>query len=256
MSCSPFIISALDFNLTRLPYHPRQQQLESLVERLGLSAQCPSINWQLLDRALVHSTASTTQNYEHLEFFGDAVLRLAVAEFLRENFPDAPVGELAALRSVLVSDRSLADIATSYGLDRYLILGSSALNDKTGQQSRLAEAMEAMLAALYLSTNTFALIHPWLDIHFKQIAAAVQADPARQNYKAALQQWTQAHYKALPDYRVTEIGQQHNDPNRFQAEVWLQGKLVGEGQGRSRKAAEQSAAQVAYTALQEEHKSF
>ena len=235
--------------MTPLSYAPRQEQLESLIKKLGL-ADHPSVNWQLLDRALVHSTASATENYEQLEFFGDAVLRLAVAEFLRDHLPEAPVGELSALRSVLVSDRVLADIATYYGLERYLILGGSALNDKTGHQTRLAQAMEAVLGALYLSTNTFELIHPWLDTHLQQVATAVQADPARQNYKAALQQWTQARYKALPHYQVTEISHQPNDPRRFQAEVWFQGQLIGQGQGRSHKAAEQAAAQIAYEFLQ------
>lgn len=231
-----------------LPYPRRQQQLQNLVRRLGIPED--SIQWSLLDLALTHPTASATANYEQLEFLGDGVLRLAVAEFLLETYPQSDVGEFTALRSVLVSDRILAQIADFYAVDRYLLVSGAAQVEQAGQMSRLAEAMEAILAALYLSTHTMQLIRPWLDPHLKRLATEILTDPARQNYKAALQNWTQAQQKILPEYRVTETSQIYNDPHRFRAEVWVQGQYLGWGTGRSIKAAEQAAAQMAYQQLQ------
>jgi ribonuclease III len=227
----------------------RQKQLRQFIQKLGLPEQIP-VNWELLDQALTHPTASIEANYERLEFVGDAVIRLAAAEFLFTNFPGSDEGEMAAIRSVLVSDRSLAQIAESYGLDRYLIRSGSALGDKVGKETRMAAAFEAILAALFLSTHTLELVHPWLDSHLQQLTEAIRQDPTLQNYKGALQAWAQAHYQTLPEYRVAEVGQTYGDTERFVAEVWLQGQPWGEGKGQSKKAAEQAAARVAYIALQ------
>ncbi|MER3491331.1 MAG: ribonuclease III [Mastigocladus sp. ERB_26_2] len=237
-----------------LAYPRRQRQLESLVRKLGLAVEAP-IKWQLLDLALTHPTVSESANYEHLEFVGDAVVRLVAAIVLWENYPSCPVGDFAAIRSVLVSDRILAQLARSYGFELYLLVAGSATADKAGQQSRLADAFEAVLGALYLSTNNLDLIRPWLDPHFKELAAEIRLDPARLNYKAALQEWTQAQFKVLPEYRVVEISQPHNNQERFIAQVWLHGQKFGEGKGRSIKAAEQAAAKVAFLTLsiQENH---
>lgn len=231
-----------------LSYPRRQKQLQSLVNRLGLPAQAP-VKWRLLDLALTHPTVSTEANYEQLEFMGDAVVRLVAAEVLWETYPNCPVGEYAAIRSVLVSDRILAQLADEYGFELYLLVSGSAASDKAGQETRLADAFEAVLGALYLSTHSMELVRPWLDPHFKNLAAQIRSDPARLNYKAALQEWTQAHFKVLPEYRVQETAQPHGALERFTAEVWLQGRRLGGGTGRSIKAAEQAAAQVAFLAL-------
>ena len=231
-----------------LSYPRRQKQLESLVQKLGLLYTAP-IKWDLLDLALTHPSVSTQANYEQLEFIGDAVVRLVAAEVLWETYPDCPVGEFASVRSVLVSDRILAILATQYGLELYLLVTGSAINNRSGEDSRLADAFEAVLGALYLSTHTLELVRPWLDPHFKRLATEIRSDPARLNYKAALQEWTQGHFKVLPEYRVQETAQPHGNPERFMAEVWVQGRCLGKGTGRSIKAAEQAAAQVAFLAL-------
>lgn len=228
----------------------RQQELQKLVQKLGLSSHT-SIDWSLLHLALTHPTASAQANYQQLEFVGDAVVRLAAAEFLWQTYPDSPVGEFAAIRSILVSDRILAEIAQSYGLERYLLMSFSAAGDKAGAQSRLADALEAILAALYLSTHTLELVRPWLDSHFHNLTEQIRSDPARQNYKAALQEWTQARYKMLPTYRVIETSPVHGDVERFSAEVWLQDRCLGCGKGPSIKAAEQAAARNAFLAVRD-----
>lgn len=231
-----------------LVYPRRQRQLESLVKKLGLPKGAP-IKWELLDLALTHPTVSESANYEQLEFVGDAVVRLVAAVVLWEHYPDCPVGDFAAIRSVLVSDRILAQLAREYGWELYLLVAGSATADKVGQESRLADAFEAVLGAFYLSTNNLDLIRSWLDPHFIQLAAEIRLDPARLNYKAALQEWTQAQFKVLPEYRVVEISQPQFNQERFVAEVWLHDKQLGQGKGRSIKAAEQAAAKVAFLAI-------
>ncbi|MEM8614222.1 MAG: ribonuclease III [Cyanobacteria bacterium P01_H01_bin.105] len=226
----------------------RQQELVKFVAKLGL-ADSESIRWELLHQALVDISSSADHNNEVLEFLGDAALRLAAAEFLRESYPQMSVGEMAAVRSQLVSDRTLAVLARDHSFERYLHISASAAGDQAGQNSRLADAFEAVLGALYLSTYDLSLIRPWLDLHFQRLTQAVNDDPARQNYKAALQELTQAHSKQLPEYTVQEISQRHGDLERFYAQVKYQGKLWGEGKGPSIKQAEQHAAQQAYQQL-------
>lgn len=227
----------------------RQKQLSQLIQKLELPGHAP-VNWQLLDLALVDPTASAEANYQRLEFVGDAVVKLAAAEFLFTAYPDTAEGELSAIRSILVSDRTLAEIAAYYGVDRYLIMAHSASIDRVGRETRLAAAFEALLAALYLSTQNLSLIRSWLDIHWQQYADAIRRDPTLQNYKGALQGLTQGRYQILPEYQVTEVGQTYGDAERFVAEVWIRGKCWGQGKGQSKKAAEQAAAQAAFLALQ------
>jgi ribonuclease-3 len=226
----------------------RQRQLVTLIQKLGLPAQVP-VNWRLLDRALIHPSVFQDQNYEQLEFVGDAVVRLVAAQLLLESYPEAPVGEFAAIRSILVSDRTLAEIADDFGLERYLLMAPHVAKDPAGRISRLADAFEAVLGALYLSTQTLQLVRPWLDEPLHKKAIAIRLDPARFNYKEVLQEWTQAHYKQLPEYRVQEIYKAPSLQERFTAEVWLQDRQLGHGQGQSKKAAEQAAAKVAYLAI-------
>ncbi len=232
----------------------RQPELAKLIGRLGLPA-ATDVNWSLLDLALTHPTMGVP-NYEQLEFIGDSVVRLAASEFLWETYPEKSVGDFSAIRKVLVSDRILSQIADGYGLERYLLLAASAVGDPSGRGSRLADAFEAVLAALYLTTNNLQLIRPWLDPHFQRLATEILDDPARQNYKDALQEWTQARYKELPEYRVREnspvlarIAAKDLRAQRFIAEVWFRDRHLGTGTGPSKKAAEQAAAKVAFAQL-------
>ncbi|ACK71076.1 Ribonuclease III [Gloeothece citriformis PCC 7424] len=226
----------------------REKELTLLVQKLGLS-DIVAVDWSLLDLALIHPSFSKEVNYQQLEFVGDAVVRLAAAEVLLETYPEAPVGEFAALRSIMVSDRTLAEFADVFGLERYLLTAAYVSGDEAGRISRLADAFEAVLGALYLSTHTMQLVRPWLDELLEKKAAEILQDPARLNYKDALQEWTQAHYKLLPQYRVQENPLKNNLEERFLAEVWLNDQKLGMGKGRTKKAAEQAAAKEAITSI-------
>jgi len=228
-----------------LTYPRRQKQLQSLLQKHGLPEKVP-VQWHLLDLALTHPTFSAEANYEQLEFVGDAVVRLAAAEFLWETYPDCSVGEFSGIRAELVSDRILAQRADSYGLEAYLLLDRSAAGDIAGRETRLADALEAVLGALYLSTHTLELVLPWLATHFKQLAAEIRSDPARRNYKAALQELTQSAYKVLPEYEVKEMKPIRGNLQMFTAVVKVLGQTWGTGKGGSKKAAEQAAAKVAF----------
>lgn len=240
----------------------RQKQLRILVQKLGLPATAP-VDWSLLDLALTHPSVSRTHNYEQLEFVGDSVVRLLAAELLLEAYPDEPVGEFAAIRSIVVSDRVLAELAESFGLEPYMLISNNAKNNPAGRQSWLADAFEAVLGALYLSTQNMDLIRPWLNRTLSSRAEEVLQDPARYNYKDALQEWTQRKYKILPKYKVSENKQitipaagdrsdkSSYENRRFVAEVWLHERCLGKGYGRSKKASEQDAAKEAYCAIEQ-----
>lgn len=222
----------------------RQRQLKHCVQRLALPTT-GTLDWERLNQALTHKSADAVYNYEQLELLGDAVLRLAATECLQEAMPHASVGELSAVRSVLISDRTLGQLAQDLGLTPYLIVGPAMQVGPT----HLADALEAVVAVLYLETHTLDLVRAWLDESLRQRAATVRQDPARQNYKVALQELTQAHSKTLPEYRTLEQRPVDGDPQRFASTVWFRETCWGSGYGPTKKRAEQAAAAAAYDRL-------
>lgn len=227
---------------------PPPPTLRRCIEQLGLPRQ--GLNWELLDQALIHVSASPDRNNERLELLGDAVLRLAAAEFLMEQYPSATVGDLTMVRSHLVSDQTLTEIAQKLGIEKFLQTSKAAAGDLAARPKRLADAMEAILAVLYLSRGDLQLVRPWLDPHLAERTQPLVENPAVHNPKTALQELTQKEYKTLPDYRTQEISTNHGDPERFRSEVWLGDRYLGVGVGASRKAAEQAAALQGYRVLQ------
>lgn len=233
------------------PFPPaRRRSLQQLLTRLGFT-EVSDINWELLDLALVHPSLNHDRNNDRLEFFGDAVLRIAATEFLYTTFPDRAVGVLSAIRSDLISDAHLAELADLYGLDRFLEMGASARHDPKGRTRRLSDAFEAVLGALYLSWQSregeaIRRLRGWLDPHFRRRTLEVLRDPTHHNAKAALQELTQGVWGELPHYRVVS-SQDH--PPHFSVEVWGRDRCWGEGEGRSKKIAEMAAAKQAYLAI-------
>ncbi len=231
--------------MTDLPPY-RQRQLEQWVQKSAFPAASPAC-WVRLDRALTHKSVDAANNYEQLELLGDAVLRLAATECLQESFPEASVGELSAVRSVLISDRTLAQLAQELDLAPYLAVASGMAVGP----SHLADALEAVVAVLYLETHTLRTVRAWLDDALLRLAVIVRQDPARQNYKVALQELTQAHSKALPQYRTVEQQPVDGHPQRYASTVWFRETCWGSGHGPTKKQAEQAAAAAAYDRLRQ-----
>ena len=198
-------------------------------------------------RAVTHRSAARDNN-ERLEFLGDAVLNLAVARQLHDRFPAADEGSLSRLRASLVSGASLARVATPLGLGAVLELGAGEL--KTGgfrRESILADALEALLGALYLEAGFEEARAACLRVLAPALAAlddtaAGDAD-GQKDAKTRLQEWLQGRGLALPCYEVIEVsGDSHAQTFRVSCEVQSL-RLSSEGSGSSRRRAEQGAAQ-------------
>jgi ribonuclease-3 len=222
------------------PGSRRYNELQKLLQRLSISPT--GIDLNLVDQALTHSSFDPQCNYEPLEFVGDGVLRLLAADYLWHHYPQTPVGDYTALRSVLVSNRLLRQMSQDYGLADF-ILTSTRLHQ---QGAWMADILEAVVGAVYLSLASTTTLQPCFYPHWHREAQRVLQDPARLNYKNALQEWTQEHYKVLPTYQTEPLA---DTPERFMARVYVQKRLVGVGQGESIKAAQQAAAQQAWGVL-------
>lgn len=196
----------------------------------------------LLDQALTHRSAGNPHN-ERLEFLGDALLDLFMAESLFERFPQADEGQLSRLRAGLVNQSSLAALARDLELGGYLQLGAGEL--RTGGHDRdsiLADALEALVAALYLDGGIEAARTVVLAL-FRERLAGLPLESALKDPKTALQEHLQAHRQPLPEYEILEIGgSPHAQWFRVACRVPAL-ERVTEGRGGSRRVAEQQAAQ-------------
>jgi len=199
----------------------------------------------LLDAALTHTSAGLSVNHEKLEFLGDAVLRLAASEFLEQHYPDLSVGQSSSLRAQLVSDRWLGELGKAMGIDAVLRVGPTAAGDASARATLRAEACEACIGALYRLWGDLTPVMQWLSPHWLETAKAFEQDPYLNNWKSALQEWSQGLQRGLPCYATEERSQRHGDPKRFFCRVSLEGSNLGEGWGGSRRQAEQEAARSA-----------
>ncbi len=205
-------------------------------------------------KALTHSSytkensISSLENYERLEFLGDAVLKICISEILYKEFPEYAEGDLTKIRSIAVSDATLADVAIELGLDKLIILGKQ--EEKTGGRKRksiIACTFEAVLGACYLEKKSDELFS-FLESNFKKIIKNLDENIDKFNAKAVLQEYTQSQNKKTPDYQiVNEIGPQHD--KLFVVEVSYMGSPLSQGQGKTKREAEQDAAYKACVKL-------
>ncbi len=190
-------------------------------------------------------TNSTEDSYERLEFFGDSVLGLVVAQYLYEHYPLWDQGMLSKAKSSVVQEGPLAEAALKLGLDEHLILGAS--EEQTGGRRRpsiLADVLEAIIGGVYLESGMEAArwfvleqLNPYL-----QMISGGDVNP--NDYKSKLQEVAQAIWRKTPQYRIAdENGMAHN--RRFTVHVSFDDEVMGTGQGRSKKEAEQEAAKDA-----------
>jgi ribonuclease-3 len=207
-----------------------------------------------LDAALVHRSYCAehpdAQPNERLEFLGDAVLGLSVTDHIFEAYPDLPEGGLAKLRASVVNAEALAALAGELDLGSALLLGKG--EDASGGRAKpsiLADTMEAVIAAVYLDGGWEAADEVVLRLLGDQIRAGATG-PGGGDYKTRLQELAASKFDQLPRYQLRSDGPDHS--KRFYATVMLRGESYGEGEGRSKKQAEQAAARVAWQRLQAE----
>ncbi|KAF0100049.1 MAG: ribonuclease III [bacterium] len=205
---------------------------------------------ELLLQALTHRSFGA-RNYERLEFLGDGVLNCVVGLMLYRRFPELPEGRLSRLRANLVNQDSLHAIAHDLDLGRHLRLGEGELKSGGAQRpSILADALEALLGAALLDAG-FGAAQGMVERLFDDALDAIDPEQQGKDAKTRLQEWLQPRRLGLPAYTLTDTaGQAH--AQTFHVECRIDPlKLVTRGQGASRKAAEQMAAEAALRALEE-----
>ena len=222
--------------------------MKTLETKLGYQFQNP----KLLDHALTHSSYANEHHLgsissnERLEFLGDSVLGMIVADHLYRTFPDLPEGDLTRIRANLVCEGSLVLLAKEWDLGRYLKLGKG--ENACGGRSRpsiLADAVEAVLAAVFLDGG---LAHDRDIIQRFLLDRMEQVNRASRDHKTYLQELVQRKSGQVLSYElIGESGPDHN--KTFQMQVLLNGQPIGQGTGHSKKEAEQAAANAAIERL-------
>lgn len=212
---------------------------------------------KLLNQALTHRSyinenrLKDLKDNEELEFLGDAVLGLVISDYLYRKYPDYSCGELSKLKGIVVSEPILTKRAQSLGVGKYLLLGKG--EERAGGRARssiLSDALEAIIGALYLDRGLETARHFILREFSEEINFLVKKKYL-QDYKGRLQEIVQARFKRKPLYRViSQRGPQHK--KIFIIEARLGKRVIGEGKGKSKKEAEQRAAQQALAKIESE----
>ncbi len=229
----------------------RKVDLRAFEKRAGVRFHSLNLlNQAFSHRSFANESTGTIENNERLEFLGDSVLGLVVAEYLYETLSDRPEGDLARIKSYVVSEESLAEIAHELGVERFVLVGKGE-ESSGGRQKKaiLADVLEAIIGALFLDSGfraarTFVL--RWIR---PQIETVLQ-NKHRKDYKTLLQEFVQKQYKSYPRYHLEKrTGPDHD--RTFWMNVSVNDKTFGPGKGKNKKEAEQSAARAAYRALAE-----
>ena len=225
---------------------PRKNTLEQFQKKAGLRFK----NLMLLEHAFTHRSLSNElskhiENNERLEFLGDSVLGLVVANYLFENFSSDAEGELAKTKSVVVSEPILAEIAIEIGIPSCLLLGKG--EEKTGGRQKkaiLADALEAVIGAYYLDSGLKEVEKFIIRIIEKEIKN-VHSNKHIKDYKSLLQEYYQKKHKSVPIYKMEKkTGPDHDQT--FWVSVSLGATTYGPTDGKSKKEAEQKVAQFAW----------
>ena len=211
----------------------------------------PDLGVELLDRALTHRSFAYENGglptNERLEFLGDSVLGVVVTDTLFRAHPDLSEGRLAKLRAAVVNARALAQVARTIDLGRYIKLGRG--EESTGGRNKssiLSDTVEALIGAVYLSggfESASAVVHLLME-NAARLGAGL-------DWKTSLQELSAEHSLGVPEYVIEDEGPDHE--KTFTAQVKVGATLYGHGTGRSKKEAEQQAAETAYVAIAAAH---
>ena len=233
------------------PANTADDRLDALREQLG----GPELTDELLDLALTHRSYA----YEHgglptnerLEFLGDSVLGVIITETLYLTQPTLSEGLLAKLRAAVVNARALAEVARTIGLGEHIKLGKG--EESTGGRNKasiLSDTVEAVIGAVYLSggfDNAAQMIH----LLFDPLLESAASLGAGLDWKTSLQELSSIHELGVPEYLIEDEGPDHE--KTFTAQVRVGDRMHGHGVGRSKKEAEQQAAEAAYRTLAHEY---
>lgn len=198
-------------------------------------------------RSYVNENRNIAEHNERLEFLGDSVLGLLIADYLYRNLPSTPEGELSHLRSRLVEASSCVHYVQKLKVEEYLLLGKGErMNDGRGRESILADLFEAIIGAIFLDGGLEAASNFIFDNFSCEIDTIIQKP--LHNWKALLQDYCQKKFHNTPVYEVVqECGPDHS--KTFKIVVIVNGQELGTGEGSSKKEAQQSAAATAYAQL-------
>ena len=220
--------------------------LPKLIEVIQAPVSIEDLALAMVHRSWSYEHGGIPTN-ERLEFLGDAVLGLVVTQELFQLNPNAPEGQLARFRSSIVNSKALADVARTLDLGSHLLLGrGEAASGGADKDSILADALEAVIGAVYTAAGLDAandLIHRLFD----PIIAQSSDLGAGLDWKTSLQELAAKRNVMPPEYVISENGPDHD--KHFTARVQFGSELLGHGEGRSKKAAEQQAAATAYAEL-------
>lgn len=218
-----------------------QKALQKIARKLHIDIS----DYALLQQSLTHRSflgeSGEALSNERLEFLGDSVLGVVVAEYLYTQFPDRSEGDLAKAKAVAVSEPVLAESAKNLGLPDMLLLSSG--EEASGGKRRLSilsDAFEALVATIYLDCGMDAA-RQFVLRALESILVDIERKEHIRDYKSLLQEHTQGIYKQAPSYNVIrEVGADHD--KTFSVEVRLEELVMGRGEGKSKKQAEQAAA--------------
>ena len=199
---------------------------------------------QDFNQALIHSSNDTIINYEKLEFFGDAVLRLAASNFIEKKYPQMSVGERSELRAQIVSDEWLTKLGREIGIEKLIIKGPKALGDENSKNTIIGESTEALIGALYKCFNSIQEINLWLDDIWEEDSEIFIKAPYKFKSKTILQEWCQSKGFDLPVYKIIEVSTKNGDPKRFSCDIFIEGLKESSAFGKSHKEAGTNAARV------------
>ena len=197
-----------------------------------------------INQAFIHSSEDKIINYEKLEFFGDAVLRLAASSFIEKKYPQMSVGERSELRAQIVSDEWLTQLGKEIGIEKLIIKGPKASGDENSKNTIVCEATEALIGAIYNCFNSIQEVNLWLDDIWAEDSEIFLKAPYKFKSKTVLQEWCQSKGFDLPVYKIIEVSKKNGDPKRFACDIYIKGLKESSAFGKSHKQAETNAARV------------
>lgn len=208
-------------------------------------------NKQLIIEALTHKSDKKPFNNERLEFLGDAVLDLIVGEYLFYKFPNENEGTLSKIRASLVNERGFTMLAKEINLGKYIYLSLAEENNKGREKSSLlSNAFEAIIGAIYLEAGLFVAKEITINL-LEKCHQKIDLDSLSKDYKTALQELTQAIYGVTPNYQLLKAsGPDHK--KEFVIAILLNNQILAKAKGKSKKEAQQKAAQKALEELKNE----